>query len=120
MLVRVELPKTKSNIVKKNGGIIYCAVYREKKGRFRKDVEESREFGRRICDAVKKRMHNKGFFTSDELPGYGISEEEKAIILERTGAGKDDLVAIFAYEKDEAEETKRVLDEILKESETHG
>ena len=86
-LIEVKLQLTNSHIIHENNGLIYCSVYKGLKGLFRKDIEETKEFGRKICDRVKEKLNNDGFFTSDELPNYGITEEETKTILKKTKAG---------------------------------
>lgn len=113
-LIAVRLPLTLSRIVKENNGIIYCSVYKGLKGSFRKDAGETKKFGRKIYDEVKQKINNKGFFTSDELPNYGINRRETKIILREAKASQNDLVVIFAYNKNEAQETKDFLDGLLK------
>jgi len=115
-LIEIKLLQTKSHIIQQNNNTIYCCIYKKLKGLFRKDIRETKEFGRKICDKVKEKLKNEGFFTSDELPNYGISEEELKIILERIDAKEDDLVAIFVYNKEESQRTKDFLDELLKQA----
>ncbi|MGH7901352.1 MAG: GAD domain-containing protein [Thermodesulfobacteriota bacterium] len=96
-LISIKFSITRSCIVQSNGNVINYANYRGLKGLFRKDVEETRAFGRRVCDTVAAKMRNHGFFTTDKLPNYGLSEQEKEMILEETNANnRCDLVAIFA------------------------
>ena len=110
-LIKVHLPKTKSKIINKNNNIIYCAKYPLLAGLFRKDIEETRKFGRKFCDDVADNMDNFGFFTTDERPKYGISyglsTTDYKEIFSKTGfkEGKD-LVVMFAYPEREALETK--------------
>jgi Glu-tRNA(Gln) amidotransferase subunit E-like FAD-binding protein len=118
-LFLVELPETKCRIIKQNGSRVYCGVYPLIGGLFRKDVEETKEFGRRLCDTVAGKMNNHGFFTTDETPeygiSYGISEKEYEYIYERTGASKDrHLVVMFAYSEREALETQTCFEELLR------
>jgi len=58
-----------------------------------------------------------GFFSSDELPAYGINEEEINLILSKANPAEKDLLVFFAYEKDRAEkynsELKRLLGDYL-------
>jgi glutamyl-tRNA(Gln) amidotransferase subunit E len=116
-LISIKFSNTKSHIVQGNGNVIYCAKYRGLKGLFRKDIEETRVFGRRICDTVAVKMKNHGFFTTDELPNYGLSEREKEMILEQTNADSEcDLVVIFAYNIEEAKASKTVLESLLREA----
>jgi Glu-tRNA(Gln) amidotransferase subunit E-like FAD-binding protein len=81
---------------------------------FKKDVEETKKFGRRVCDRVIQELNNRGFFTTDEVPNYGISPREVEQIFQDTKADKEnDLIAIFAYNREEAQRTKDFLDELL-------
>lgn len=118
-LILINLPKTKSRIIRKNGNKIWCSKYERLQGLFRKDVNETLKFGRKVCDVVAQKMENRGFFTTDERPEYGISygistNEYRYIFREVEADENQDLVVIFAYDLGEAEETKRVLDKILK------
>lgn len=117
----VELPNTKSRIIQKNNHKVYCAKYPMYKGLFRKDIDETKKFGRMICDRVARKMNNFGFFTSDERPKYGISygltEEEYDYILEQISADEDHhLVVMFAYPEKEALETLTFFENMLRKS----
>lgn len=114
-LIKIELPKTKSHIIQQNKGIIFCSVYKGLKGIFRKDIEEANKLGDEICNMVKEELNNQGFFSIDELPGYGISKKDTETILKKTKAGEKDLVLIFAYNKRDSQKTKEFLDETLKQ-----
>lgn len=118
-LYLVELPETKCRIVKSNGGRIYCGKYARVKGLFRKDIEETRKFGRKFCDNVADKMENYGFFTSDETPefgiDYGITEGEYEYIFKEIGAVRErDLVVMFAYPEREALETQAYFENLMR------
>lgn len=118
-LFLIELPNTRCRIIKNNGSRVYCGVYPLIDGLFRKDIEETKNFGRVLCDAVAEKMNNHGFFTTDETPEYGISyglsEKEYEYIYERTGASKGRrLVVMFAYPEREALETQTCFEELLR------
>jgi glutamyl-tRNA(Gln) amidotransferase subunit E len=116
-LVSVILLNTKSRIVQNNGNKIFCAKYMGLKGLFRKDIVETRVFGRQICNRVSATMKNRGFFTTDELPNYGLSERDREMIFEQTDAdSQSDLVAIFAYSIEEAKKSKTLLESCLREA----
>lgn len=119
VLYLVKLPDTKSKIVKNNNHSIYCAKYPHYKGLFRKDVKETKKFGRMFCDKVADKMDNFGFFTSDERPKYGISygitEKEYDYILEQISADEEHhLVVMFAYPEREALETQTYFENMLR------
>lgn len=119
VLYLVRLPGTKSKIIQNNNYMIYCAKYPLYKGLFRKDVDETKKFGRMFCDNVADKMNNYGFFTSDERPRYGISygitEKEYDYILEQIEADeKHHLVVMFAYTEKEALETQTFFEKMLR------
>ncbi len=115
-LVEVKLPDTDSKNVQGNNAQTYCSRYEGLKGLFRKDVDETKKFGRRICDKVIQELNNRGFFTTDEVLNDGVSAKEVEQIFQQTKADReDDLVTIFAYEREEAQRTKNFLDELLLE-----
>ena len=118
-LYLVELPDTKCRIIRNNGSKVYCGVYPLMGGLFRKDVGETKRFGRVMCDAVARKMKNHGFFTTDETPEYGISyglsDKEYEYIYTQTGASRDHhLVVMFAYPEREAIETQTCFEELLR------
>lgn len=120
-LTRVYLPYSSSKIVHSNGGVIFCSRYTRLHGLFVKGKEHpaTTKFGRIICDAVRDRLNNsgfsnnRGFFTSDELPGYRISAHELQLILKSVDSDDDDFVAIFAYDQYQAQRTNEALWQFL-------
>ena len=96
--VRVDLD-SRSLIVAANNHRVWCVAYPGLAGLFRKDTPPNRAFGRALCDDVKDRFDCGGFFTSDELPRYGITERELAAIRAEVGASEADCVMIYAYPK---------------------
>lgn len=120
-LYLVELPKTKCKIIKNNGNKIYCAKYPLIKGLFRKDVDETKKYGRLICDTVAEKLKNFGFFTSDERPEYGISysisEKEYDFIFKQLGAKEDEhLVVMFAYGDKEALKSQDFFEKLIRKT----
>lgn len=95
-LVEVSLGGA-SRIVALNGSRVWCARYPGLAGLFRKDRGPSKELGRALCDEVRDRFHCQGFFTTDELPRYGLDRSARRDILAATGAGSADCVVIYAY-----------------------
>jgi hypothetical protein len=121
ILYFIDLPGTKCKIIQNNGNKLYCARYPMIKGLFRKDVDETKKYGRIICDKVAEKLDNFGFFTSDERPkygiSYGISEKEYAYMFELIGAKEDEhLVAMFAYPQREALESKIFFEKLLRKT----
>jgi Glu-tRNA(Gln) amidotransferase subunit E-like FAD-binding protein len=114
-LRKLNLPHTNSRILIENKHIIYCTCYYKLGGLFKKGENHKGTtlFGRIICDQIKETRQNRGFFTTDELPSYGISELEKKSILAIFDARERDLVACFAYNEVEANMTNLLLEELL-------
>lgn len=100
-LTPITFVDTNSGILLENGGMAYCCVFGGLEGLFRKDQEKPFKYGRHLCDLVKDTFECEGFFTSDELPRYGITRKERRELLAAMGveAGQGDLVAIFAYDE---------------------
>jgi len=111
----IDIPYTKSLIVQRNCGVVYCAMYGSLKGLFRKGTkyEATTLFGKIVCDEIKLELGNKGFFTTDELPAYGLSGHEKRLISKRSVTNNEDLVIIFVYKEIEAKRTNALLHELL-------
>jgi hypothetical protein len=84
-----------SRIVARNGGVLRCVRYPGLAGLFRKDEAVPWRFGRSMCDRIRREFASGGFFTTDELPGYGLGPGEVAAIREATGAGPRDAATPF-------------------------
>lgn len=94
---RICFSHTRSLLLLRNEGCLYAVLYTGLAGIFRKDIESSRIWGRAVCDAVKAAMGHEGFFSSDELPRYGISRAEKRYLFEVCKATPQDLIVCYAY-----------------------
>jgi Glu-tRNA(Gln) amidotransferase subunit E-like FAD-binding protein len=112
--------ETKSHILLENEKILWFSVYKGLSGSFKKDNLDSASFqlGRVICDIVKDMFECHGFFTSDELPRYGISRKNTKDILTqvREQFGEDigrDLLVFFSYDHDFSLILKNFLDKLL-------
>ncbi len=115
-VIKVDLQKTRCNIIARNNYVVYCVRYSSLGGLFKKGTRHRATtiFGRIICDIVKKERNNYGFFTTDELPAYGISRKEKIKLNDSVEAKEEDLVVCLLYDFEEATKTKQFLDNILK------
>jgi len=71
-----------------------------------REIQKERRFGSELADYARKYV--PGIFHSDELPNYGVSEEEKNRVLERL---KSDSFIMVASTKKKAE---NALKEIIK------
>ena len=109
--IKIHLPNCTSKILQQNNHILYAKIYKGKAGMFRKDKPDTLKSGRIICDTVKITCQNQGFFTSDELPRYGINRQDKRQIIETCGVDiSKDLIALCGYEEAESRRTSEVLD----------
>ena len=110
-LVEVKLPATRSNIIIDNDNSIYVAKIKNLEGLFVKEEENTRVIGRLICDLVKDKFQCKGFFTSDELPRYGITRTEVTEIFHSANKKKNDgdLLIFYAYDLPFATEANAFL-----------
>ncbi|NJP04326.1 MAG: hypothetical protein HC837_01190 [Chloroflexaceae bacterium] len=97
---RILLPASRSQLVQQNGGYLYGCCLAGMEGRFRKDQPIPLAYGRRLCDQVKQQFACEGFFTSDELPRYGISRADIRKIYRQMGKAPDDgtLIVLCAYD----------------------
>jgi len=66
------------------------------------EIQPDRRFGTELADYAKKRGV-AGIFHTDELPAYGISEEETKRVFWHLDAGEKDAVIIIADEREKAE-----------------
>jgi Glu-tRNA(Gln) amidotransferase subunit E-like FAD-binding protein len=100
-LVPVSFPDTRSGILGANGSMAWCCTFGGLEGLFRKDQDLPRAYGRHLCDLVKVTFDCGGFFTSDELPRYGITRAEIRYLYQtmRVQPGSGVLIAIFAYDE---------------------
>jgi len=64
-----------------------------------KEVQENRRFGTEIASYAKRRGVS-GIFHTDELPAYGISQEEVDAMKNHLGASDDDAIIIVAHSED--------------------
>ncbi len=110
-LVRVEFASTHSAILINNQAVAYCSLFTGLEGLFRKDIEASLLYGRELCDLVKATFITAGFFTSDELPRYGITRSEIRHLYTQMGKQKRDgnLIILFAYDQHVAERERQFL-----------
>lgn len=110
-IVPVTFENTKSGILLDNGSMAYCCAFSGLEGLFRKDQDEPFKYGRKVCDMVKIEFNCGGFFTSDELPRYGITRRERRALFEAldTAPGQGDLIAMFAYNLELSQHIYRFL-----------
>ena len=109
-VVSMLLPVTKSLIVRKNKGVAHCFRLDGLKGLFRKDAADTAAFGRYYCDLIKRDFSCQGFFTTDELPKYGLGVDHGDYIAYHTGSRSPyDVTVVTLYTRSLAERIRRRL-----------
>jgi hypothetical protein len=113
-VVSMLLPVEGSHLLRKSHGVAHCFTVYGLAGLFRKDVADTRAFGRNHCDQVKTRFNCDGFFTTDELPKYGIGEEHRNYINTQMEADPGhDVTVITLYDRAKAADIRGWLSEQL-------
>ena len=102
------LPTSHSRIVRENRGVIWLLVIPDAGGRYRRGSPGYARL-RECCAEVKKVLRTPGFFTSDELPGYGFTRGDVSTILKAGCASPNDLVVCFAYERRFADRAAEIV-----------
>ncbi|MBI5573759.1 MAG: hypothetical protein HY919_04295 [Elusimicrobia bacterium] len=68
----------------------------------------------KIQSAVSKKAGTGGFISTDELPHYGITADEKIAIEKEFSCSKKDIVVFVAAEKSKAEKAVELISEMMK------
>jgi glutamyl-tRNA(Gln) amidotransferase subunit E len=97
---------SKSKIIRRvlsSGGGVYAIKLPKFKGLLKRELMPGRRFGTELADYARFWAGVGGIFHSDELPGYGISEEELIKVYKALNADPNkDAVVIVAEKKDKA------------------
>ncbi|GEM_PF-3100002 len=101
--------QTKSQVLLANNREAYCCKFTGLAGLFRKDNAESFNYGRQLCDEVKIHFQCNGFFTSDELPRYGISRLDIRYLYQQYQPSLTDLIVILAYPYNQSKNIQNFL-----------
>ncbi|HIC98522.1 MAG TPA: Glu-tRNA(Gln) amidotransferase subunit GatE [Pyrodictiaceae archaeon] len=105
---------TKSKIIRRmlsKGGRVYAVKLPGFHGLLGVEVQPGRRFGTELADYARFWGGVGGIFHSDELPGYGISEEEVSRIFELLNARKGvDAIVIVA---DKPKAAKKALEAVV-------
>ncbi|GAB3663274.1 Glu-tRNA(Gln) amidotransferase subunit GatE [Halopiger thermotolerans] len=79
-----------------------------------REIAPDRRLGTEFSDHAKRHGAG-GIFHTDELPAYGVTEEEVEELRDAVGAGPDDAVAIVA---DETEIAESAIEAVVERAET--
>ncbi|NPA98729.1 MAG: Glu-tRNA(Gln) amidotransferase subunit GatE [Crenarchaeota archaeon] len=99
--------ETKSKIIRravksKNSGV-YAVVLKGFKGLLGREVQPGRRFGTELADYARVWGGVGGIFHTDELPAYGITQEEVDKLYEVLNADKErDAIVLVADKRDKA------------------
>ena len=109
--------KTESKIVINTilkGGIVFAIKLEGFKGLIGKEVQPGRRFGTELA-AYAKKMGVSGIFHSDELPAYGITDEEVKEVSKRLKLSENDAFILVA---DEDEKARNAITEVQRRAKT--
>ena len=95
------LKGTKSKIIAKAESI-FAIKLNGFKGLIGMEIQPERRFGTELAGYAKK-MGVSGLFHTDELPAYGITEEEVSAINEVMGLGDGDAFILIADDREKAQ-----------------
>ena len=109
--------KTASRILRKairGGGVVLALRLPKFSGLLSKEIMPGHSFGKELADIASAISGLGGIFHTDEMPAYGVSEEEVRALRELAGAGPDDCVVFVAGEKEKCLKALRaVLDRAI-------
>lgn len=88
---------TESKVLK--GKRVFGILFPGLAGIMKEEIHPGKGFGKEVSGKVKVLSNAKGFFHTDELPNYGVTEAEVVSLRAFLGAGEKDLVAIVADDK---------------------
>jgi glutamyl-tRNA(Gln) amidotransferase subunit E len=95
--------ETQSKVIKKTikKGKVYAVLLRGFSGFVGREVQPGRRLGTEFSDRAKTSGVG-GIFHTDELPNYGITEEEVQALRIEVGAGENDAVIMVADREERA------------------
>lgn len=115
--VREIFNDTESKIISKavsGGGIVLTIKLKGFKGFIGREVQPGRRFGTELAGYAKK-MGVAGIFHTDELPAYGISQEEVEAVNKLLEMEEEDAFILVA---DLEEKSRNALLEVLRRAKT--
>ncbi|SFR58079.1 Glu-tRNA(Gln) amidotransferase subunit GatE [Halogeometricum limi] len=84
-----------------SGGVVQAVPLFGFDGLVGREIQPDRRLGTEFSDHAKRHGAG-GIFHTDELPAYGVTEEEVAALRDAVGAGEEDAVAIVATDPETA------------------
>ncbi|OFV67204.1 MAG: glutamyl-tRNA(Gln) amidotransferase, subunit E [Candidatus Syntrophoarchaeum caldarius] len=95
--------------IKSRDGAVLAVLLRGFNGFVGREIQENRRLGSEFADRAK-RFGLGGIFHTDEMPAYGVNEEEVARLKSAVGASENDAVVFAAGRREVLE---RALDAVL-------
>ncbi len=102
--------QTQSKVIKKalKRGVVLALNLAGFAGQVGREIQPGRRLGTEFSDYAKKSGVG-GIFHTDELPAYGITEQEVDTVREAVGAGDQDCVIMVADLEDRAQGALRMV-----------
>jgi glutamyl-tRNA(Gln) amidotransferase subunit E len=97
-----------------DGGEVHAVPLYGFDGLVGRELQDDRRLGTEFSDHAKRHGAG-GIFHTDELPAYGVTEDEVEALREAVGAGEDDAVAIVA---DDPETAAQSIEAVAERAET--
>ena len=107
------LKESKSKLIRKTvmeGGGVYAVKLRKFKGLLGMEIQPNRRFGTELSERAKLMGGVEGIIHSDELPGYGISQEDLNKIMKYMDVKDEDAIVIVCGKY---ENCKRALEAVV-------
>ena len=115
--VTKEFSQTNCNLIKKalerKAGVLALKL-KGFSGLLGKEIQKGRRFGTELADYLEMKNKINGLFHSDELPNYGLTDQEKSKILSLLKCEKDDGFVLVCEEKQKAEQAMETIVERCK------
>ncbi|MFP4402941.1 MAG: Glu-tRNA(Gln) amidotransferase subunit GatE [Candidatus Woesearchaeota archaeon] len=99
------LTETKCSVIKKafeKKGVVYAIKINDFNGLFNAKIQTNKRFGTEISDYAKSKAGVNGLFHSDELPKYGITENEVLNIKNELNCNINDAFILISDVKEKA------------------
>lgn len=115
--VTKEFSQTDCNLIKKGlerKSKVLALKLNGFSGLLGKEIQKGRRFGTELSDYIKMRNKVNGLFHSDELPNYGLTQEEKSRIFDLLKCDKNDGFVLVCEETQKAEEAIKTISERCK------
>jgi len=114
-LIAVLAPRSSSQILVPTRGLLHVFSLAGTKGLFSKEYDDTRAFGAGLCGEIRETFDCEGFFTTDELPRYGLNIEDRKVFfaLYRDADEGEDTLVLMNYRRQLAEKVRGYMIERL-------